>query len=541
MASTPESHSIQMDQRLDKHAAEEILEIVCSPKMKYIAVLNKNYQIKSRGSKLFAVSDNKEVSIKLIRTNPYNFTIYNSEIDNEVLLRFRDQRKEIDFLSFIDNGNLIMINARDYRAYVFETKDTECEGNSGKFYFIAAEKGERLLLVTRDQKFSLMDPYKLTNKIDASKLFEINNNEYSQTNIIQEPFLIKSDKIIYSNGEKLLIKELVHDNWIDYLRKDLGDTNSITAPSRKTITVIKNGLESISDKHVEFKEFRGRFLLWKLECHQDFVMLKASKLEGNLYLAKVQQDILPSFYQNGKEFILQCELLDSDDLVMITYIGVIVWTIKSEKIRIHYYWNDWDLNSWDGYLENADNSKKEIEKIFNDKNLERILPASSYAIICKNLDVEFGKDKVNLFREFLKDSVYENFYFTCYGKELMEKFILLNDDALIRILGDKCIKECVKDNTHATFRISLLSIIFDFNYFSKLLESHPAFITSILTKIAFVLPSLLLDQRPTSSHLFSYGVHYHLSRTSFIDILTSDIFKVWTNFKENHKPTFFFH
>ncbi|CAG8480194.1 3812_t:CDS:2 [Dentiscutata heterogama] len=121
----------------------------------------------------------------------------------------------------------------------------------------------------------------------------------------------------------------------------------------------------------------------------------------------------------------------------------------------------------------------------------------------------------------------------------METFILLNDDSLIRVLADKCIKGCVKDNTHAIFKISLLSIIFDFDSFSKLLENHPAFIASFLTKIAFVLPSPSVNRKSTS-HLSSHGVYSHLSKTSFIDILASNISKNWINFKEKHKITFSF-
>ncbi|KAF0452878.1 hypothetical protein F8M41_001859 [Gigaspora margarita] len=45
--------------------------------------------------------------------------------DKEIKLTFPDWQKEIDFLSFRDNGNIIIINAKYYRAYVFSSKDNK--------------------------------------------------------------------------------------------------------------------------------------------------------------------------------------------------------------------------------------------------------------------------------------------------------------------------------------------------------------------------------------------------------------------------------
>ncbi|CAG8495238.1 2210_t:CDS:2 [Dentiscutata heterogama] len=184
-----------------------------------------------------------------------------------------------------------------------------------------------------------------------------------------------------------------------------------------------------------------------------------------------------------------------------------------------------DISSSRSEFSSSTNSDDSSLEISSDQNLQMASTSDSCIIPMDDSDSLFiPKVTVPIF---LKDSIYEDFYFNCYGKELMETFILLNDDSLIRVLGDKCIKGCVKDNTHSIFRISLLSIIFDFDNFTKLLESHPAFIYSVLTKIAFVLPSLSVNQKSTSSHLSSHGVYYHLNKTSFIDQLASNIFKIF--------------
>ncbi|RIB06377.1 hypothetical protein C2G38_2217298 [Gigaspora rosea] len=100
-----------------------------------------------------------------------------------------------------------------------------------RFHLIASSKGERLLYryisISGRLVFNLMDSYNLKNPINASKLFE--NKQ------IQEHYIIKSDKIIYTNDEEVLIEKLVDDVWVEYLRKNSKDTNSITTSSKNTI------------------------------------------------------------------------------------------------------------------------------------------------------------------------------------------------------------------------------------------------------------------------------------------------------------------
>ncbi|CAG8541407.1 5694_t:CDS:2 [Dentiscutata heterogama] len=101
----------------------------------------------------------------------------------------------------------------------------------------------------------------------------------------------------------------------------------------------------------------------------------------------------------------------------------------------------------------------------------------------------------------------------------METFINLSADYWIRFLGGKCIDKCIQNNNHLISKFSLLSIIFE--NFAKLSESHPTLIASSLSKIGFVVPSDAINQKSISSHLSSYGKYYYLSKTSYLDILTS--------------------
>ncbi|KAF0519589.1 transient receptor potential cation channel subfamily V member 4-like [Gigaspora margarita] len=584
---------ISVEDTPDKNQNKKILEFVCSPNLKHVAALHENndisfWSIIDQGKlstdgkpihignirtnekidaisddeyvsirKIFAISDNKQVSISLDRTDPYNFKIFDLETKEEIKLTFSDWQKEIDFLSFIENGNIIMVNAKYCRAYVFfikifitpkgkliifndtiyeiimwdiedlsiktrilmdwnyipesikisddeelllvyarnyEAKETyfyvfstETGINLSyfktplvidKFKLIASQKGERLLYIAGEQYY-LMDPYIPINPIDASDLFEKIEENFNQ---IQEPYLILSDKIIYFINGKLSIKELVPDNsddWIKYLRKELRDDYSITAPSKKTIDIIT---ELITNKNYnpDKKNFDGKILKWELESDDKSVKLTVvdynfSKKKRNNN--KKQLDILPSLKNvNSKNYIVHCEILENDDLITITRIG-------------------------------------------------RILPVSSYETICKNLDIKFG-DK-ELFNMFLRINIRDEFYLTCYGRDLMKTLIEQKDDKWIRYLGQYCINKCLQRDTrnYMISKISLLSIIFE--SFNGLSENHPAFMTSVLSLIEFVIPSTIVNPKSTSSHLSKYGRYYHLYNTSFIDILTSIFWDRW--------------
>ncbi|KAF0524633.1 transient receptor potential cation channel subfamily a member 1-like [Gigaspora margarita] len=588
---------------------KEILEIICSPNLKHVATLDEdssislwtiisqeqlltkvktfhigNYYNKINGKRIFAISNHKYVSISLDRVIPYNFKIFDFEDENEVLLTFPDWQKEIDYLSFSDNGNIIMVNAKYCRAYVFTSNDniTCCcesmidlkyfkqiyitpkgkliifndtiyeimmwdikdlsiktrvlidwnytlgsieisddeelllvcakndENNETRlyvfstetginltlitskrtidiFHLIASQKGEMLLYIS-GEKYNLIDPYNYNpiNIDDARKLFE--NKQ------IQEPYIIQSDKIIYTIDGKLKVKieKLVPDNWVEYLRKDLEGTNSITAPSKKTIDIIIKIIKNGNDNAYK-KEFEGKVLKWSLESKNKSVVLTAFNPIEN---KRSQIDILPSFYTNVKDFILHCEVLENDDFITFTHIGVIIWTYifssNPNKIKMHYYWNDWNDSLVDFDSEKI--NYKDLLNHFENLNSERILPTSSYKTIYKNLDIKF---------------------------DLMETFISLNDDKWVRSLGDRCINKCMQENYYFISKISLLSIIIE--NFNELSKNHHAFLASILSRIAFVIPSTIVNLNSTSPHLSHYGKYYHLSKVSYREILISNL------------------
>ncbi|RIB06366.1 hypothetical protein C2G38_2253262 [Gigaspora rosea] len=537
-----------------------------------------NVRAKKNGERIFAISNNQCVSISLNRSDPYNFRKDNSNAwfcksmielkyfkkiyitSKGKLIIFNDTIYEItmwdienltiktrilvdwnyipESIKISNDEELLLVCARNEeikktRFYSFSIETGinyaffETQMVIDRFHLIASSKAERLLYIggEQDKQYNLMDPYSLTNPIDANDLFEKIEENFNQ---IQEPYIIRSDKIIYFIDGKMSIKKLVPDNsddWIKCLREELRDDNSITTPSKKTIDIITEIIQK-SNYEPERKEFVGKFLKWKLEPDDNSVLLTVvdynfrRKKWNN---TKKQLDILPSLKNvNSKDYILHCEILDNDDLITITRIGVIIWTYRLSKIKMHYYWSDCNDRLDDFVFE-----KIKLKILIENLTSGRILPDSSYETICKNLDIKFG-DK-ELFNEFLDDNIKEDFYLICYGKFIMETLILLKDEKMIRCLGVSCMDKFVQEKNHVISKISLLGIIFE--KFKELSENHPAFIASILSLIGFVVTSNNV-KNSFSSHISAYGGYYHLSITSFQDILFSNFWNRWISFQE---------
>ncbi|KAF0452877.1 transient receptor potential cation channel subfamily a member 1-like [Gigaspora margarita] len=568
--------SIEMDPNKNKN--KKILEIVCSPKLEHIAALHANndislWSIVSQESneelltnvktinlanirrnekidaisdynydlirKIFAISDNKQFSISLDIIDHYNFKIFDFEIEEEIKLTFPDWQKEIDLLSFIDNGNIIMINAKDYRAYVFSSKRKDNMKYVCKLFIFNDTIHEITMWDIDDLSVKtriLIEWSHILQHIEISDDEELlvvctEDKKSTETNL----YIFSTETGINLSSlnskfaiDRILIENLVNDNWVEYLRKELKDTNSITTPSKMTIDLITKIImeKNYFPPYNNNNEFEGKFLKWSLELNDESVKLIVNKLNTSI---KMQLDILPSLKNiNGKDYIVHCEVLENDDFITITRIGVFIWTYKLSNIKMHYYWNDWN-----NFLENFVFEKKKLRSITDYWTSGRILPASSYETVLKNLHVKFGEKE--LFEEFLISNIEDEFYLTCYGKDLMEILIILKDDKWIRYLGHSCFEKCLQENTrnHLISKISILSIIFD--NFNELSENHPAFIANMLSFIGFVIPSTIVNTKSTSSHISKYGRYYQLYNTSYIDILSSIL---WDRFQESFRIKF---
>ncbi|CAG8759604.1 3887_t:CDS:2, partial [Dentiscutata erythropus] len=433
------------------------------------------------------------------------------------------------------------------------TYDYDASISIDKIYFIAHEIGERLLVISHDTennvKMDLFDPYTLKNPVNAENLFEIGA-------LIQNPYTIKFSQLIgLIDGTISIYRRFIRDKWIDYLRQQLNDYNRLfTLSDRKVMhemikkaTNIENyGLSRNDIDRIEQEEtYNGRLLKWELDCRvQKLFILKAFHFnhEGNewqLVQGKSQRNIFPNFHseiQDRPQYIIQCRILEDDDLFMITTFGVLIWTVIPDKgIRLLYYWGNEDL-----YYQELTYTKL----YYSDPFVKRILPPSEFDIIIKFKELTFGpegsQDVSYFFREFIEDYITNKFSIIFYGSIIMKSFIKMDADLMIEKLCESCFEFNFKSNDDSndisTSNIQSLSIIVQI--FPELIQKHPNYLAGFLSRTAFVIPfidqSSKVREKPSifhSSHLYHHGTYNYLSKTSLINIFISRIHERWKHFQ----------
>ncbi|CAG8563789.1 19206_t:CDS:2, partial [Cetraspora pellucida] len=414
-----------------------------------------------------------------------------------------------------------------------------------KIYFIAYDAGERLLIVSRDQfndepTTHLMNPFALKNPVPATKLFDTDVK-------IRDPYIIKFDNVIgLINGELAIYERLVRKDWIHYLRNDLDDYNRIfvISDSIYITKMIKDELsseENIFKKSLEFPlgktplNYDGSFLRWNLYSTPSNKPKFGPRLEIEALLCyKVDQDkiewrpidgiykraINPSFPppEHTKRLkIIECKCLDNDDLLMLTTLGILIWTVYPPKgIRLHYYWGRGKISN---------------EKEFNIGSIflgigdyPKIFPESKFLIIIKNKSLKFGgEERSFFFKELLEDYISDKFFMVNYGSILIEAFLFLKEDEWV----EKFCKAChdiifTADSLKSASNIQLLTIII--KVLPQLLQRNSAYLNKFLSQIAFVMPLadpdpvFILDseivEASSTPHLCHFGTYNLTKRTS---------------------------
>ncbi|CAG8803764.1 25121_t:CDS:2, partial [Gigaspora rosea] len=184
--------------------------------------------------------------------------------------------------------------------------------------------------------------------------------------------------------------------------------------------------------------------------------------------------IVPAIYitsdRNVEEFVKVYYCLDNDDLVMVTALGVLIWTFntKVNKIELNYFWDDendtWD---WDRIKviklfyeideENFDEKKFDIKKL---KKTSYFLPPSSY----------------------IKKHINDKFFIILYGQKLFEEIIKEDEETLLRKLLNGCIEQI--ENDEETLNTQIFEIFSQsiFDIYKKV----PSFVDDFVIQISLL-------------------------------------------------------
>ncbi|CAG8834320.1 303_t:CDS:2, partial [Gigaspora margarita] len=384
---------------------------------------------------------------------------------------------------FADHGN-------KFTTYKYHDKKVIIDS----VYLIASDIGARLLIVCHQSlknkeanfHFSICDPFApyIPGKsyVKADELFKDVDVKFD--NNFENKFIIKDDKIIgFNNDGTLVIKKLIPGNWISYLRRTLKDSNSIFISSvRETIIdLIRRTKEEVTtniDKSKENTEKSKYFVTWTLEyentLNDRMCIILTAKLKNNETKTDSIQIVPESYINSGKdvkEYIKEWDCLDNDDLVIVTALGVLIWTFNTkDKIELNYRWD------YEGEID----EKTLDEKNFDKKNFKEryFLPAPSYfsVIHYSPAFIQSSDESRFFFNELIEKHINNKFFLILYGQKLIENIVKENKDTWLRKLLDGCIEQIEEDDETLNTQI--------FNIFSRsifdIYKKNPSFFDDLL-------------------------------------------------------------
>ncbi|CAG8818166.1 43218_t:CDS:2, partial [Gigaspora margarita] len=455
-----------------------------------------------------------------------SFKVDNMKLSFNGVLLFVYGRKHVDSLHkdpypcisiySADNGN-------KFTTYKYHDKTV----NIDAVYLIASDIGARLLIVHHNNtvrkknekkyKYHICDPFFAPEKSEKSyvkaddlfKGFEAKGDE-----VFENKYIIKNDKIV-----DLIVKSN------EITEKATTDSDKKMAKSKKTTEEATTDIDKTENEpFVIVKEYNYSkyFVTWTLKYEKYtlnnnmYIILEAKFQNDKIEQAETKTDsiaetktdsiqIVPEIFFNSdkdiESFVNICDCLDNDDLIMVTYWGVLIWTFntKNYKIELNHCWEDegdeWDWNRikviklFYEIDEETDEETFDI-KNFNLKELKKkksyFLPPSSYMNII-HYNPAFSQSKSSddfryLFNELIEKHIKDRFFLILYGQKLIEDIIKEDEEMLLRKLLNGCIEHIEKDeealNTQI-FRIFSQSI-------HEIFKNNPSFFEDFVIQVSLL-------------------------------------------------------
>ncbi|KAF0412138.1 hypothetical protein F8M41_007987 [Gigaspora margarita] len=400
-------------------------------------------------------------------------------------------------------------------------------------YLIASDVGARLLIVhhkkNEEEKkyqyhlYNPFAPYIPDESFAVNDLFK--NFEAKGDEVFENKYIIKDDKIVgFNKGGKLVVKRLIPDNWILYLRNTLEDFGILFIPSvsEKIISLIVKSKKTTEEATFDINEkhqYSKYFVTWTLTYEKNTL--------NNMYIfltAKFKNDetktdsihIVPELYiksdRDVENFVKECDCLDNDDLVMVTALGVLIWSFytKDSKIQLNFFWND-EGDSWDWDRIKVIKLFYEIdEKTFDEKNFDikelkkrsYFLPPSSYiSMIRYNLAfIQPSDENRFFFNELIEKHIKNSLFLIFNGQKLIEDIVKEDEDMLLRKLFDGCIEQIEEDEE------TLNTQIFDLfsQSITEIFKKLPSFFEEFVIKISLLCVLKVEKKDQILKHLNHY-------------------------------------
>ncbi|RIB23080.1 hypothetical protein C2G38_2242913 [Gigaspora rosea] len=240
----------------------------------------------------------KSASFRFYAERIYIFTREDDEFLHESTIKVETYDEKI----FISNGNLFIYNENRKREDNLHKDPYPC------ISIYSTDNGNKFTTLKKSEK-----SYVKAN--DLFKDFEAKCDE-----VFKNKYIIKYDKIVgFNHDGKLVIKELMPDNWISYLRG--------------TLKCLQGNIQ------------KKYFVTWTLTYDYMNIILTAKFKNDKIEQSATKSDSNLIGILNTE---IICDCHDYDNLVMVAYWGVLVWTFntKNYKIELNRCWKD-EGDFWD--------------------------------------------------------------------------------------------------------------------------------------------------------------------------------------------------
>ncbi|KAF0554423.1 hypothetical protein F8M41_019192 [Gigaspora margarita] len=324
--------------------------------------------------------------------------------------------------------------------------------------FISSDEVERLLLFF-DDYLEIRDPYHLQHviynePIPISVLCEklLNKATSKKLNMTEAEFkILLNENLYYILDNNLWVQEIFKKQWTKYLREELKDDNKIRVlPNKFQIEEIlqrfTNENDDVMNEMNDIQSYEGSLVKWEVNGNEKVIQVFLKKFDSNTWKSvnSLKLDILRYYnyevrdYHDHKLKIYSCNLLDNEDLAIITDFGLFLWSIwqKDEKdeIRLRYYMSRKEKSNYKSLLDRI----QKYEKINS-------LPSPDFNFIINNYE-QLCSNKRYLFKELLDDYIENKLLMKLYGQELLLYCSRSKNYSIVTRLCNKIYKETENDN-----------------------------------------------------------------------------------------------
>ncbi|CAG8704742.1 36325_t:CDS:2, partial [Racocetra persica] len=294
---------------------------------------------------------------------------------------------------------------------------------------------------------------------------ELLNEETLTKSLMQEAEFktLIDEKIYYTSDRLLWVREIFKKQWIKYLREILKDNSKIRAlPTKSQMVKILQEFRKKNISRISFEPCDGSFVKWKVN-NNGKIQASLKNFDKNEWESIESIDLKYQFNYMDFHNIYRCDLLYNEDLVIITSVGLFIWSIwpSYKKIKLRYYINyrvdDTPAEETVGNSDKFDNLKNELKNILESlQKYETLLSAPDFDFIVINCNQSNAEERC-FFKELLDDYIEDNILIKLYGQELLKCCLRTKNYSIAERLYYKIFNETEHDKFLE--KIQLLDII----------------------------------------------------------------------------------